>query len=317
MTHSTPLFLPEMRYLATLIRANHIERARNNPFMKSFFLLLLVFLTASCDSQVTENLVEGELDPPQTTIKQQIGEYVVVTFEDSEGNLWFGTLERGVAKYDGQKLSYYTMDDGLPSNRIVDVVEDRSGNLWFGTGAGLSKFDGKSFTNYSEKDGLLSNLVSVLLIDQNQNLWIGTWSGVSRFDGSRFEDFPIPHPEMEKTVNGNTMDWITLIDEDADGNIWFGRDGYGACKYDGEQFVHFTTREGLNSNNVQAFAQDNRGDIWIGTRVAEKDHADPEKRSGPGGLNHYDGERFSHFPEVDGFHEDDVYAIYKDRSGDL
>jgi hypothetical protein len=33
------------------------------------------------------------------------------------------------------------------------------------------------------------------------------------------------------------------------GNIWFGRDGYGACKYDGSSFTRFTNEDGLPSNN--------------------------------------------------------------------
>ena len=74
---------------------------------------------------------------------------MVETFQDSKGNIWFGTLEKGVAKFDGHNLKYLTTKDGLPSNRITNVIEDNLGNLWFGTGAGVSKFDGKTFTNYS------------------------------------------------------------------------------------------------------------------------------------------------------------------------
>ena len=227
----------------------------------------------------------------------QIGEYVVETFQDSKGNLWFGTLEKGVAKYDGNKLTYLTTKDGLPSNRITNVIEDNSGNLWFGTGAGISKFDGKSFTNYSEKDGLCSDMVSNLFIDSKGNFWIGTWGGVCKFDGTQFENFPIPYPKIETKINPDTKDWITSIAEDAKGNIWFGRDGYGASKFDGNSFVHFTTKEGLNSNNVQSIVEDKEGNIWIGTRVAEKDNRH-RQTIWKGGLNKFDGEKFIHFPKL-------------------
>ena len=46
------------------------------------------------------------------------------------------------------------------------------------------------------------------------------------------------------------------------------RHPYGASKFDGNKFIHYTTREGLNSNNVQSIAEDQDGMIWIGT----KDH---------------------------------------------
>jgi ligand-binding sensor domain-containing protein len=285
--------------------------------MKILLLTLLVVLSLSCNSK-EKKAETSEIIPSTEQAKVlQIGEYVVETFQDSKGNLWFGTLEKGVAKYDGNKLVYLTIQDGLPSNRIVTIVEDNSGNLWFGTGAGLSKYDGKIFTNYSEKDGLCSDMISKLFIDSKGIFWVGTWGGVCRFSDSEFENFPIPYPKVETKINPDTKDWITSIAEDVQGNIWFGRDGYGATKFDGNSHVHFTTKEGLNSNNVQAIVEDNKGHIWIGTRVAEKDNPDPDKRSGKGGLNKYVGKIFVHFPQFPGLSENDVYSIYKDLSNDI
>ena len=44
----------------------------------------------------------------QSTVKEenssQIGQYVTSIFEDSKGHLWFGTLEKGIAKYDGNNF---------------------------------------------------------------------------------------------------------------------------------------------------------------------------------------------------------------------
>lgn len=285
--------------------------------MKILLLTLITVLSVSCNSQEKKTENEKNEKPTEVQNASQIDDYVVETFQDSKGNLWFGTLEKGVAKYDGNKLTYLTKEDGLPSNRVTSVIEDDSSNLWFGTGSGISKFDGKSFTNYSEKDGLCSDMVSNLFIDSKGIFWIGTWGGVCKFDGIKFKIFPIPYPKVETKINPDTKDWITSIEEDAEGNIWFGRDGYGASKFNGKTFVHFTTKEGLNSNNVQSIVADNEGNIWIGTRVAEKDNADTEKRFGQGGLNKYDGEKFIHFPERNGLFENDVYEIYKDHSNDL
>lgn len=247
----------------------------------------------------------------------QIGDYVVEIFQDSKRNIWYGTLEKGVAKFDGSNLKYVTTKDGLPSNRIVSVIEDKSGNLWFGTGSGISKFDGKTFTHYSEKDGLCNNMVSYLFIDSKGILWIGTWGGVCKFDGSDFENFPIPNPKVETKINPDTKDWTTVITEDTNGNLWFGRDGYGASKFNGNSFVHFTTKEGLNSNNVQSIVEDGEGNIWIGSRVAEKDNPETEMRFGKGGLNKFDGDKFIHFPQVAGLSENDVYGLYIDDSNEL
>ncbi|MDI6791788.1 MAG: two-component regulator propeller domain-containing protein [bacterium] len=63
--------------------------------------------------------------------------------EDRTGNLWFGTFNNGVSKYDGKKWFHYPKKrDGLPDNRVFSIIEDKSGNLWFGTwGGGVSKYD--------------------------------------------------------------------------------------------------------------------------------------------------------------------------------
>lgn len=286
--------------------------------LRPYYLVLAFSFIASCVGRAPSN-VGGDLvmNNQSKNVDPQIGEYVVEIFEDSKSNIWFGTLEKGVAKYDGFKLNYLTTKDGLPSNRVTCVVEDHKGNLWFATGAGVSRFDGKVFTNYSEKDGLCSDMVSNLFIDSKQNFWIGTWGGVCKFDGTRFEEFHIPYPNVETKINPDTKDWITAITEDSKGNIWFGRDGYGASMFDGTSFIHLTVKAGMNSNNVQSIVEGKEGNIWIGTRVGEKDHPDIDKRFGKGGLNKYDGHGFATFMDVKGLSSNDVYTIYKDPSDDL
>jgi ligand-binding sensor domain-containing protein len=268
-----------------------------------------MFIIPACNSQENNTIVSGN--------PVQIGNYVVDTFEDSKGNLCFATLEKGLAIYDGKSLKYLTIADGLPSNRIVSIIEDSIGNLWLGTGYGLSKYDGKSFRNYSTEDGLCNNSISNLLIDSKGRFWIGSWGGVCQFDGKEFSSFFIPYQSVDTPINKDTEKWITEIMEDSKGNIWFGSDAFGATKYDGKEFMHFTNKDGLYSNNVQSIAEDNEGNIWIGTRVAEKDNPDPDKRTGKGGLNKFNGEKFIHFPTIDGLNENDVYEIYKDNSGHL
>lgn len=286
--------------------------------MKHLLTLLLPILSISCTSQeVKPSEPEKKKTIQETIPDEQIGEYIVETFQDSKENLWFGTIDEGVAKFDGEKLTYFTTKDGLASNRVINVIEDQDGNLWFGTGAGISKYDGKTFTNYSKKDGLCNEGISLLFFDKKNMLWIGSWEGVCRFDGKTFEYFDLPYPKVETLINEDTKNWITSIKEDSKGNIWIGRDGYGACKFDGKTFVHYTTKDGLNSNNVQSIVEDKEGNIWIGTRVAERDLPDESKRFGKGGLNKFDGKTFTHFPDLDGLHDADVYGIYKDRSNNL
>ncbi len=125
--------------------------------MKKSYSLLLTYLffcfITSCIGQ-SNSTTNTHINKLPKNIKTQIGNYIVEIFEDSKGNLWFGTIENGVAKYDGKKLEYFTSNNGLPSNRVVQIIEDRNGFLWFGTGFGISRYDGNSFINFSENEGL-------------------------------------------------------------------------------------------------------------------------------------------------------------------
>ena len=275
--------------------------------MKYILLSLLIIFSSSCHSQGQKTKEKGG----------QIGQYVVDIFEDSTGNLWFGTIEKGVAKYDGKALKYFTTEDGLPTNRVTTVIEDSTNTLWFGTGQGIVKYDGKTFTNYTKKDGLCDDSISGLFIDSKGIFWVRTWGGICQFDGEKFTDFALPYPDIETTINEDTKNWITEIEEDSQGNIWFSRDGYGATKFDGQSFIHFTKKMGLHSNNVTNIQEDKEGNFWFATRVAERDDPDPAKRFGKGGINKYDGKSFSNFPDIAGFNEDDVYGMYRDLSDNL
>ena len=285
--------------------------------MKLITILTITILTTSCNSQIKEARTNKVESVTKENVSQ-IGTYVISAFEDSKGNLWFGTLEEGIARYDGIQLRYFTKNDGLPSNRVTSVIEDSNGIYWFSTGEGLSKFDGHDFTNIIvKKDDWGSNVVNQLFIDSKGQFWIGTWGGVYTFDGKIFTQFPIPYPKVETSINEDTKDWITEIDEDAEGNMWFARDGYGACKFDGKTIVHFLKKDGLHSNNVTEIEFDGDGSIWFGTRVAERDNPAPEKRIGKGGVNKLVNTTMISFPEINGFNDGDVFTIYKDGANTI
>jgi ligand-binding sensor domain-containing protein len=281
--------------------------------MKIFFLFLLPIVFISCNTQEKKVETVTQETPAEPQKGSQIAEYVTSVFEDSKGNLWFGTLDKGLARYDGKELYYCTPKDGLPSERVTGIIEDSNGVYWMHTGAGVSQYDGKQFTNYKVAEEFGSNMVANLLIDSKNRFWVGTWNGVYTFDGKTFQPFSVPYPEVDTKINEDTKHWITNIREDFEGNIWILRDGYGACKYDGKSFTHILKKDGLHSNNVTQIEFEKDGSIWIGTRVAEHDDPDPEKRFGKGGVNKMVGNEIISFPEIDGFNDGDVYGMYRDK----
>ena len=95
---------------------------------------------------------------------------------------------------------------------------------------------------------------------------------------------------------------IPAILQDRAGNLWFGSQGKGVTRYDGEQFTIFTREDGLAGNAVLSILEDREENLWFGTW---------------GGMSRYDGEKFTTFTSQDGLPGNLVWSILEDRQGHL
>ena len=57
--------------------------------------------------------------------------------------------------------------------------------------------------------------------------------------------------------------WAAI--SDSRGYLWFGTQGGGLSRYDGQDFEVFTTAHGLPSNFIHAIYQEKDYSIWVGT----------------------------------------------------
>lgn len=55
--------------------------------------------------------------------------------QDSSGFFWIAT-DAGVCKYDGNKLTTYTVKDGIPENVVLKMTLDSKKRIWFTTLSG-------------------------------------------------------------------------------------------------------------------------------------------------------------------------------------
>ncbi|MCK4410017.1 MAG: hypothetical protein KAW67_08020, partial [Candidatus Eisenbacteria sp.] len=135
-------------------------------------------------------------------------------FEDSSGNLWFGTRGGGLCRYDGVSWTTYTTVDGLVQYEVYAILEDSSGDLWFGTEGGVSCYDGVGWTTYTTADGLAVDYVLAIIEDGMGDLWFGTWrGGACRYDGVNWTTYT--------TIHGLAGDSVRAILEDSSGDLWF------------------------------------------------------------------------------------------------
>jgi len=75
------------------------------------------------------------------------------------------------------------------------------------------------------------------------------------------------HADADET---QIAEYVVDIFEDSKDNLWFGTMAYGAARYnpnakEGEDpLVYFTMKDGLPGMTISSFAEDQKGNIWIG-----------------------------------------------------
>jgi len=85
------------------------------------FLTIIIFGTA-CNGPVKKDLQKEKEHPKLIkTIGDPRYGNVQCGLQDKVGNLWFGTTENGLYKYDGKSFSQFLVTNGLNSNNIYCI----------------------------------------------------------------------------------------------------------------------------------------------------------------------------------------------------
>ena len=284
------------------------------------FLTIIVFGTA-CNGPVKKDLQEEKEHPKliKTIGSPRYGN-VQCSLQDKAGNIWFGTTENGLYKYDGKSFSRFLVADGLISNNIYCLLEDKDGKIWIGTHKGLCLYDGKTFAKIQiplpknlppNTNDLYRNSHWVFSIMQAKSgkLWFATIDGVYIYDGKSFTPFIVNEGARGFGSSNNNVEHIL---EDKAGNIWFGgRGNEGVYRYDGKSVINIKLKElsTFHSDSIRTGhnwawpqLQDKNGDIWF---------------SNWGGAYRYDGKSFTSFTKKDGLSGDMVTRIIEDKKGNL
>ncbi|MBT3606310.1 MAG: SpoIIE family protein phosphatase [Candidatus Latescibacteria bacterium] len=262
------------------------------------------------------------------------GPMVRTILQDREGQLWFGTSNNGVSRYDGHTWVSFTVEHGLADNSIIRGLCDRNGHLWFGSLKGVSRYDGQSWTTYTQADGLLSNQAWPLFEDGEGRLYFGTSVGVSIYDGQNWVAYTAD--------DGLSHNQVLDMCQDLRGRFWFATSG-GVDVFDGQVWTSYTKKDGLADNRVTSVLQDRNGYMWFGTidgvtkydgqnwtsfsgakeLVSNRVSAMIEDRNGilwfacAGGVSRYDGTNWMTYTTEDGLVNDAILGVFQDREGFL
>lgn len=79
------------------------------------------------------------------------------------------------------RFVHYSVNDGLPSNKINDIKQDHRGLIWIATSEGLCSFDGYRFNIYQHTDSssISNNYITSIDTDIHGNIWVGTKFGLN------------------------------------------------------------------------------------------------------------------------------------------
>jgi signal transduction histidine kinase/ligand-binding sensor domain-containing protein len=215
--------------------------------------------------------------------------------QDRSGDLWVGYDGPGLVAIQEGKVRIFTTRNGLPSNGINAIRESRNGDLLITTRAGLSRAHGGSFSNYVLPDPLGRRGVLDVLEDRHGQIWAAASGGVYKMVGSTFENLIRGGP----VVNDSAV----ALSEGSDGSIWAGTFGDGLWQIKDGASRRYTTKDGLDSDQIRSLYQDPDGTLWIGTFG--------------GGLNAFRNGKFSSYTAKDGLLSDNVSHIEDDGNGSL
>lgn len=315
---------------------------KNYLYNLIYTLLLIVCFFTSCNGQTktqadSVNATTTTISGQPKMIRTQGTDYTQVGcgFQDKEGNLWFGTLNEGVYRYDGNSFTQFTKKDGLSDNGVNAITEDKTGNILFGTDSGISKYDGKSFASFATNKDIRNKQIKSLLKDKDGNIWFGTMgNGIYRYNGATLDNYLNNNDHHFNLGNKNQL--ILDILQDKSGNLWFSSwNGGGVWRYDGNSFKNFlpsaqyyqTNEDGRNINMktnetmnlkqqihpiqqetisddmIFSMTEDKKGNIWFATRRH--------------GACRYDGKSFTSFRENEGFVSYGIHSILEDKKGNM
>lgn len=238
-----------------------------NKFFKLIYLILLLTLNFSCVEKKSseKEISKSEFVKPSKTDSLKFTSGIRVIFQDSKGNYWFGSLQEGVAVYNGKSFLYFTTNEGLTDNQIHSIQEDQNGIIWFDTQNGVSSYDGIDIKNHTKiNDAVLSSK----WMKSDNDLWFeaGINEGVYRYDGQKIHYLAFP---SHKVINPyDNLFAVTGLSEGKNNMHWFGTYA-GVFGYNGKDFTIINDETlGLDRNikplHIRSILEDSKGRLWIG-----------------------------------------------------
>jgi len=146
----------------------------------------------------------------KTILGENISSTIVYSlFEDELKNIWIGSLDYGLFKYnyDTDEINWFNNDNGFIHESISSIAQDQNRHLWISGNKGLTKYDPYKnlFYNFNKDDGLSSNKFNYnSVFTDNELLYFGGLNGLNYFNPDKIqynEELPLVYLKDLKLSN--------------------------------------------------------------------------------------------------------------------
>lgn len=258
-----------------------LYRWKNNPSGKGSFEKVLAENVLSLYEDKKGDIWVGTfgqgviLFDPETAQKRRLNEKSglpngsILSIDGTADLIWLATLG-GVVELNGAedpmgtsdfKIKQLDHESALGTNFIYKVFVDQKGRTWFGTdGKGISVLENGQLSSYQEAGLDAIRSVYSITEDNYGRIWFSTLrNGIYSFDGQDFEHFGKDQGLRNLSVKG--------LVKDKNGQILvLHARGIDRLNPRTGQINHFGKEVGIGDMdpNLNTYAVDHRGDIWIG-----------------------------------------------------
>ncbi|HET6977400.1 MAG TPA: two-component regulator propeller domain-containing protein [Pyrinomonadaceae bacterium] len=175
---------------------------------------------------------------------------------DRQGNIWIGTLDRGLVHVHDGRADTFTTANGLSGENVNALFEDREGNIWVITTSGLDRFHDFAVATYSANQGLSSSYIYSVLADRKGSIWLAGRNALTKWHNWQISTINPRRGKLDPFIPSS-------IFQDAGERIWVATNselGY----VENDRFVPLISMPGP----VTGITQDADGDLWIANEHA-------------------------------------------------
>jgi signal transduction histidine kinase/ligand-binding sensor domain-containing protein len=141
------------------------------------------------------------------------GHYVLLTYEDREGNVWVAT-DRGLDLFRDNSVITFSMGQGLSGPQVRTVLAVNGDSVWVGSSGGLDVIHAGSYASIHHQKAP-GQIVNSIFEDSKGQIWLGIDNHIFVYNQGQYFEV--------KNADGSVLGGSSQAQgfaEDTEGNLW-------------------------------------------------------------------------------------------------